>query len=114
MKNNEVPTLDQPRLVSHWRCFHCDEVFEEREAAQEHFGWTDYSKPLCQISRAEVEQMEFELQRYREEDGPKDRQMAEMESKHAQALREAEEEGYFKGLQDGKHLNAKARDLARL
>jgi len=31
-----------------WRCFHCDEVFEDQLAAREHFGPTMRSVPVCQ------------------------------------------------------------------
>jgi hypothetical protein len=32
-----------------WRCFHCDEVFHDREPAAEHFGEGNYELevPLC-------------------------------------------------------------------
>ncbi len=37
---DEIPT---------WRCFHCDEVFHTRHAAQMHFGYTECSEPACRI-----------------------------------------------------------------
>lgn len=95
-----------------WRCFHCDEVFTDREAAEQHFGHSEYCDPACRISRERFEALQFEVERYREEDGPKDREMAHMCCKHVQALRAAEEEGYFKGLQDGEQLATEENDQA--
>lgn len=30
-----------------WRCFHCDEVFRTRQAAQDHFGLDELERPGC-------------------------------------------------------------------
>lgn len=30
-----------------WRCFHCDEVFTDRQSAQDHFGLDDIEPPAC-------------------------------------------------------------------
>jgi hypothetical protein len=37
---NAVPAL-------HWRCFHCDEVFIERQSAADHFGLDELEVPGC-------------------------------------------------------------------
>ena len=43
-----------------WTCFHCDEVFADRESAAEHFGNGNYEAetPLC-IEAATTEQKEL-------------------------------------------------------
>jgi hypothetical protein len=87
-----------------WRCFHCDEVFHCPSAAAEHFGPTQDVKPACQVDVARVREVEEELARYREEDGPLHRELANQRAEHTQALRRAEEAGYSKGLRDGREL----------
>ena len=90
--------------ANEWRCFHCDEVFYDSESAAAHFGSSECAEVACKISDKELRQLQWELDRYRDEDGPKDRELAVMRSKHAQELLRAEEAGYDKGLQDGKNL----------
>lgn len=42
--------------VGPWKCFHCNEVFEEYEKALEHFGESSEEKAACQEElRLEVE-----------------------------------------------------------
>jgi hypothetical protein len=44
-----MATAPKPESELPWRCFHCDDVFETREAAAEHFGSGNYEceAPLC-------------------------------------------------------------------
>lgn len=86
-----------------WRCYHCDEVFYCPSAAAEHFGPSQKSRPLCQVSRTTIEELELQLRRYRNEDTDLHRQIANMEGKHQTELR-AEESGYAKGLRDGRAM----------
>jgi hypothetical protein len=87
-----------------WRCFYCDEVFSDREAAALHFGngngYTSEGKPGCQIDLAEYRRMEAKEARYAEEDADCHRAMRRQETEHKQALQRAEEAGYAKGLRD--------------
>lgn len=87
-----------------WRCFHCDEVFTCPSAAAEHFGPTQHSTPLCQVARKEVETLETQLRKYRDEDTDLHRQIANMSGRHQTELMRAEESGYAKGLRDGRAL----------
>ena len=87
-----------------WRCFHCDEVFTERECAQLHFGATLMSDPACQINAVQVRQMERTLARFREEDTDLHREIYRLKSDHQIALRREEEAGYAKGLADGRAI----------
>lgn len=87
-----------------WRCFHCDEVFTNSKEASLHFGETASATPVCQIGPKELRDMQEELSRYRDEDTDLHRQIANMQSQHQIALRQAEESGYSKGLRDGRNL----------
>ena len=89
-----------PEKTTVWRCFHCDEVFTDREAAQLHFGEDCMSDAACQINPVTVREMEHLLARYRAEDSDTDRAMYRMQAEHTVALREAEEKGYRRGLTD--------------
>jgi hypothetical protein len=83
-----------------WRCFHCDEVFTDREEASLHFGNDCMSDAGCQISLSAVREMEQRLARYRVEDSDTDRAMYRMQAEHTVELRRAEEKGYRRGLVD--------------
>lgn len=97
-----------------WTCFHCGEHFPGnmggQRAAQLHFGDGPDREPVCKISAEDrglvrrFRAMERELERYRDEDSDKDRQMAGMCADHARALQREEEKGYERGLRDGRNL----------
>jgi hypothetical protein len=86
--------------MAEWRCFHCDEVFTDHEDAFLHFGANCMSDAACQIQLVSVRDMEEQLARYRAEDSDTDRAMYRMQAEHTVALRQAEEEGYRRGLVD--------------
>ena len=85
-----------------WRCFHCDEVFATREAAQEHFGPNEDHQPACQIDITKFREMESFCARCLAEDSDKDREFHGMRADHAQALIAEEQKGYDKGVKDGR------------
>jgi hypothetical protein len=37
-----------------WRCFHCDALFMDREAAGRHFGTRQHDAPLCVADQLEL------------------------------------------------------------
>jgi hypothetical protein len=84
-----------------WRCFHCDEVFTDRESARMHFGPNQLSTPACQIDATQLRKLEEQLRRYSEEDTDLQRQIRRLEAEHHLALQRAEELGYSRGLRDG-------------
>jgi hypothetical protein len=91
-----------------WVCFFCGEKFMVWGCARDHFGNTPIATPGCRIKFGEerglqmaLRRAEAELDLYRAEDSEKDRAMRAMESKHQEALRRAEEEGYARGLKEG-------------
>lgn len=85
-----------------WRCFHCEEVFYCPSAAAEHFGMTQEVTPACQVDVKRVREVENILAEYREEDTSLHREISNIRSQQADAVRLAEEEGYAKGLRDGR------------
>ena len=92
-----------------WTCFHCGETFTAAGAARDHFGADQLAQPGCQIKAGEergllmaLRRAEAELQRYGEEATDLHRQISAMQVDHRQALIRAEEEGYAKGVVDGR------------
>lgn len=89
-----------------WRCFHCDEVFEGRKFAAEHFGFQCDGIPACQIKSYEghlvtyIRRLEAENARHRQDDSDVLRSIMSLEADHRQALIRAEEDGYNKGVRD--------------
>lgn len=101
----------RPDRKIHWRCFHCGEAFTKAQVrhARDHFGADQGEQPVCLIREPgeyavlkALRNAQDELARYREEDSDLMRSLMTMSSDHAQALRRAEEEGYAKGLADGR------------
>lgn len=100
---NARPSLSAQAVGDGWRCFHCEEVFTDREAAALHFGDygpRSYTDAHCLIDATKLREMEFLLQRYQEEDGPIHRLMHRQAGEHSVALRHAEEAGYAAALKD--------------
>ena len=96
--------------MTEWRCFHCNEAFTSPEEAADHFGESSFDTPACRIAANEgglvalVRKQEAELDRYRQEDTVLIREVYGLSAKHAVELRRAEEEGYARGLADGRTL----------
>ena len=86
-----------------WRCFHCDEVFRDEEAARLHFGDSLMHAAACKVDVAALRELERQLACYREEDTDLHREIHRLHAEHLVALRRAEEDGYAKGLRDGRH-----------
>lgn len=84
-----------------WRCFHCDEAFADPAAAAEHFGSFEDCTPICKVGAARFRQMEDELASWRSESDTASKEFYALGAKHSTALREAEQQGYDKGLADG-------------
>lgn len=91
-----------------WRCFHCDEVFTEREAAADHFGAQIgcADDVACKINATDgllvkmLREAQEELSAYHQEDNAAFRQFYSLGAEHAVALRRAEEAGYARGITD--------------
>lgn len=66
----EIRNLQPPASVEatgggrEWRCFHCDEVFSDREVAERHFGTRQYDAPLCAADQFELVETRKERDKY--------------------------------------------------
>lgn len=96
-----------------WTCFHCGETFRTPNTARDHFGLSPSSDPGCRIKvGAErgllmaLRKAEQEIDRRRDDDGPAVAaimdELRRQQSRHADALRSAEEAGYERGLRDAR------------
>jgi hypothetical protein len=97
--DREPECEEDERLV--WRCFHCNEVFSDKQKARAHFGSDEaLQSAACTMSAEHLRELEIELARYRSEDSDLDRKYHAMQADRAVALIRAEEAGYAKGLGD--------------
>jgi hypothetical protein len=98
-----------------WRCFFCDEVFTDAEAATEHFGkGQHFGSPGCQIDIAEYRRMQEAHRRQCEEDTDWHRAFYKLGSDHVQAMRRHGDKEYARGLRDGANLPADSSERAAL
>lgn len=95
--------------MSSWTCFFCDETFVNPALAREHFGEDPSAHAGCQIKRGnernllkEIRRLQRQWSRCLAEDCDIIRQRMSRDSEHRQALIKAEEDGYTKGLADGR------------
>ena len=108
-----VMTLAELEKRNEWRCFHCDEVFQDEDDARQHFGSYTLDEPGCQLNALEggilalYREAQKELMKYREEDHESYRAFHALGAAHTVALMRAEEKGYERGLADGRALAAK-------
>lgn len=107
---NEILMAEQDDV---WRCFHCGDVFTDREAAADHFGVQIdgvADDVACRLNATDgllvkmLREAQEELRRYHQEDNEQVRQFYALGAEHATALRRAEEKGYERGLADGRKL----------
>lgn len=94
-----------------WRCFHCGEVFTDRESAAAHFGVQIdgcADDVACKLNATEgllvkmLREAQMELRQYHEEDNAAFRQFYALGAEHSTAMRREEEKGYSRGLEDAK------------
>ena len=100
-----------------WTCFHCGENFTTVGGAQDHFGADPSKQPGCLLKVSlgaergllmKLRQLEDELtelyRRRASEDTDLHRELYRLQSRHSDALRQAEELGYERGLRAGMAL----------
>lgn len=101
-------------LSKEWRCFHCDEVFTDAQAAADHFGVQIdgvADEVACQLTKDEkgivamLRDAHRRLDQYQMEDNASYREFYRLGAEHSTALIKAEEVGYEKGLKDGRALD---------
>ena len=101
--------------MTEWRCFHCDDVFTERNSAELHFGRDLDCEPACKIKRGAEGSLLRALRNAEYEAADARRAIADectdsarayysQSTRHHQALMAAEEMGYERGLSDGRML----------
>lgn len=96
-----------------WTCFHCGETFMTVGAARTHFGATPDAEPGCMTRvslgaergllmalRKAEDECRKAWEAVHSETTDAYRAMSAMQSRHADALRDAEELGYARGLRD--------------
>lgn len=98
-------------VTKEWRCFHCDEVFTDREAAADHFGVQIdgcADDVACKLNAEQgllvkmLREAHEELRKYHQEDNEAYRQFYVLGADHSTALRREEEKGYARGLHDAR------------
>lgn len=102
---------DDPHMRKQWRCFHCDELFTDREAAADHFGAQIdglADDTACKLNATDglivkmLREAQEELRKYHQEDNAAYREFYALGAKHSTALLEAEQLGYDKGVAEMK------------
>lgn len=91
-----------------WRCFFCDQVFTRRQDAAEHFGAEQEDSLACQITAHEghlvhyIRDLEARLRRHDDESTDVMRSIMTLEADTARKVRQAEEKGFARGVEDMK------------
>jgi hypothetical protein len=99
------PSPPPPAPPAHglpWRCFHCNEVFVDSEAALDHFGHSEHDKPGCQYDITHIRWMEAQHRRNVDDDSEALRTVRSLAGEHEALRRKAEELGYARGLADAR------------
>lgn len=89
-----------------WRCFHCDENFTDQKSAQDHFGPSEYDKPICQMDANYIRWLMGQHRRNVDDDSEALRTVGGMVGEHEKLRRQAEELGYARGLAAAKKYPA--------
>jgi hypothetical protein len=109
-----IESAGEPGGPHPWRCFHCDEVFNDAGKARKHFGDDITSEPACKIAGFEgglvayIRDLERQLETYRAELDPITMAWSAREADHQRRVKDAEQKGYDAGLRDAR---AEALDL---
>lgn len=112
----DVSSYDKP--AHGWTCFHCGETFTTVGSARDHFGAAPDAQPGCMVRvslgaerglltalrKAEIECWKA-WNAIQSESTEVHDAMSAMQSRHADALEQAEIAGYERGLRDGQRLS---------
>ncbi|WFS02196.1 hypothetical protein [Rhizobium tumorigenes] len=99
-----------------WRCFHCDDVFDDERSAKMHFGYTEDSAPACKIKAGAESSLVIALRHaeseltdawasIHNESTEAAKAYHAQQCRHQDQLRATEELGYERGLADGRLEN---------
>lgn len=103
-----------------WTCYHCGEHFVTHTHAKLHFGIAHTgAQPACLIKAEQglvkyIRELELRLGKAMEEDSDTLRDMAEQRVEKANAVADAEELGYSRGLKDYIKIESKLCFAARI
>lgn len=110
----ERATYEKP--AHGWTCFHCGETFTTVGSARDHFGAALDAQPGCMVRvslgaergllmalRKAEEECRKAWDAVQSESTEAHRAMYAMQSRHADALEQAEIAGYERGLRDGRN-----------
>ena len=89
------------QIAAPWRCFHCDEVFTDREAAAAHFGYSECSDPACRVDgglATAYRELEARWSKCLNECCEHTNAYHAAEDDRRRALVQAEQSGYDKGV----------------
>ena len=92
--------------LAHWRCFHCEKVFNDRADAAEHFGPSEHDQPICQMDPDYIRWLLEQHRRNVDDDSEALRTLRGLASEHETLRRRAEELGYARGLADARKYPA--------
>ena len=112
-----VPERDTYGKPPHgWTCFHCGETFTTTGSARDHFGARPDAEPGCMVRvslgaergllmalRKAEDECRHAWAAVHEETTDAHRAMHAMQSRHADAIQQAEEAGYERGLRDARY-----------
>ena len=80
MTHPTAPAADEQQVT--WRCFHCDELFTDRQCAADHFGISELDgPPVCVVAATEEQRAIIEDRR-------------DWRNRALRAEEEAEQKGY--------------------
>lgn len=100
-----------------WTCFHCGETFTVVGLARDHFGTGPDAVPGCILKvqlggeRGLLNALrlaEKKIAQHLDEDTPLYQELCQMQARHAQALNDAEEAGYARGLADARSVGVRS------
>lgn len=103
-----------------WTCFHCGKHFDNIKCAETHFGTDESRDPGC-VEKLKggdlgllrrVRELEEQLIPYLSETSAVENYVHGLKDDHGRALIHAEQEGYDKGLRDGRELVAPQADAS--
>ena len=101
-----------PGEVVGWRCFHCGDYFTSKPKAELHFGMTEFEQPACLLKGSDLGLLGA-LRKTEEacrnahadlhnENGDAIKALYAAQSRFNDAVMQAEQSGYDKGLADGR------------
>lgn len=120
-ETRQSPTQTVSHEAPAWRCFFCDELFTDPQAAANHFG-CDHpgNEPLCKLAQVDggiakvIADLASTLHGFQIEDNASFREFYSLGADHARALIREEQRGYDRGLADAAGAKSDEADMLRI